>query len=114
MQELGRHWSCSSLQFRILHVMETLVYEFGLCLSQGCCSLATVCQGTVIQHITPQPLDPTAGAKEKKISVPRFFSAERLFPEDVPRIFSTDQRDFYTHSAVNTIPNINTHMIRVI
>ena len=46
-------------------------------------------------------VDPTAGVKEKVFSVLRFFFAEGLFPEDVPRIFSAEQRDFYTRSAVN-------------
>ena len=46
-------------------------------------------------------VDPTAGVKEIFLSVPRFFSADCLFPEDVPRIFSADPRDFFKRSAVN-------------
>ena len=43
----------------------------------------------------------TAGVKENFLSVPRFFSADCLFPEDVPRIFSADQRDFFKRSTLN-------------
>ena len=46
-------------------------------------------------------VDLTAGVKEKIFGVPRFFSADGLFPEDVPRIFSADPRDFFKRSAVN-------------
>ena len=46
-------------------------------------------------------VDPTAGVKGKFFSVPRFFSAEGLFPEDVPRIFSADPPSFFKRSAVN-------------